>query len=98
MRAERPDDPLIGVSCGHRVPRLPVPAKVGNRYWCPTCGAHRMSGGKTTGERSMDFLFELRDDVARAGIELVFAAEPPRQTREVIEALGAAWSVSAAAG
>lgn len=77
----------IPVSCGHRVPRVPVPAERGNVYWCAACGEHRRSGGKSTGERGFDFLLELRDTASSMG--LVVDDPGTEQGRAVVRALGA---------
>lgn len=81
--------PTIGVSCGHRVPRVPVEiaGQAGRRYWCDACQAHRMSGGASTGERGFDFLLELRDTIASTGI--VVDDPGTEHGRAVVRALGA---------
>jgi hypothetical protein len=85
----RRHEPTIGVSCGHRVPRVPVPrtdGKTGNVYWCEVCGTHKMSGGRCTGERGFDFLLDLRDEVIRLGVTV---PDPgTEQGRAVVAALG----------
>lgn len=92
MRSQNPDDALIGVSCGHRVPRKPVTMKYRNgqpirRYWCMECGAYRMSGGSSNGVRAFDFLLELRDEISAAGVEV---NDPGTERgRAVVTALGA---------
>jgi hypothetical protein len=82
-------DATIGVSCGHRVPRVPVKleGRAGNRYWCETCSAHRMSGGSSTGERGFDFLLELRDEIS--SLELIVDDPGTEQGRAIVRALGA---------
>lgn len=86
---------MIGVSCGHRVPRIPVisePNQRGQRtklYWCETCGEHRMSGGKTTGEIGFDFLLQLRDDISSQEIPVVVADPGTERGRAIVRLLGA---------
>lgn len=88
-------DPLIGVSCGHRVPRLPVlgePTWNGQRpklYWCSECREHRMSGGKTTGLQAFDFLLELRDSIVSHPVSIVVDDPGNEEGRATIHALGA---------
>jgi hypothetical protein len=91
----RRDDPTIGVNCGHRVPRAPVALEgiVGKRYWCEECAAYRMSGGKSTGLDAFEFLFVLRDEAERHGVQVELEAEPTLRQRQVIEALGATLTV-----
>lgn len=88
----RADDPTIRVSCGHRVPRIPVKVdgKAGHRYWCEECGSNKMSGNACTGELAFDFLLELRDEVERCGI--VVDDPGTRHGRDVVLALGARFS------
>lgn len=94
MRAEA-DSPTIGVSCGHRVPRLPVlgePNRLGQRrklYWCETCAAYRMSGGKTSGEHGHRYLFELRDLIENNPVPIVVDDPRTEHGRAVVRALGA---------
>ncbi|HEX3056649.1 MAG TPA: hypothetical protein VHP82_10965 [Gaiellaceae bacterium] len=93
MRTANADDPLIGVSCGHRVPRKPVTMKYDaggqaiKRYWCMECGTYRMSGGPATGGRAFDFLLELRDEISSRG--LVVDDPGTEQGRAVVSAFGA---------
>ena len=59
-------DSTIGVSCGHRVPRKPVVVDGRKLYYCPTCGTHRMSGGKP-GSGGHDYLLRLAQLVEEHG-------------------------------
>ena len=95
----RRDEPTVGVSCGHRVPRVPaaVPGQAGLRYWCEDCQAHRMAGCKATGEIGFAFLLQLRDDIARLGVTVDLDHEPTVQERGVMEALGARVTVRSTA-
>jgi hypothetical protein len=82
-------DSTVGVSCGHRVPRVPVKldGTAGHRYWCDECGTHRMSGGRSSGEHAFDFLLELRDTVVSIGLSV---DDPGTERgRATIRALGA---------
>jgi hypothetical protein len=83
----------IGVSCGHRVPRVPVIDGRRKLYWCDECGEHRMSGGKTTGERGFDWLLELRDDIAdsqASGQTILLEASEPlaEHNKRLMDTLG----------
>ena len=84
-----PHDGLIGVSCGHRVPREPVRVDGRNLYWCEVCGEHRMSGTAGSGIGSFDWLLMLKDDITSNNIVVTFDVEPEPHQRAVAEALGA---------
>lgn len=94
MRSERADA-TVGVSCGHRVPRVPVlsePNARGQRrklYWCETCGVHRMSGGSSSGVAAFDFLLGLRDDIAASEVPIAVDDPGTEHGRAVVRALGA---------
>jgi hypothetical protein len=90
MRAQA-DSATIGVSCGHRVPREPELVDGRKLYWCATCGAHRMSGGATTGERAFDFLLELRDGIFSFEIPIVVDDPGTERGRAIVRALGASF-------
>lgn len=90
----RSDDPMISVSCGHRVPRVPVKdesegAKGRNLYWCHGCSAYRMSGGKVTGLNGHAYLFALRDLVERNDRPIVVGDPCTPHGRRTVAALGA---------
>lgn len=90
MRSEKADDPLITVSCGHRVPRTPIlsePTGRGQRRWCSSCAEYRMSGHAHSGEFAFDFLLELRDEISTR--EIVVDDPGSEQGRGVVRALGA---------
>jgi len=89
MRACEAPGPTIGVSCGHRVPRLPIVDGVRKLYWCQECGARRMSGGKVTGELAFDFLLELRDEISRRELVVRFDRQLEPWQTALVEALGA---------
>ena len=81
---------LIGISCGHSVPRKPVVQPSGRKlYWCETCGEHRMSGGPATGLRGFDFLLMLKDEITSRDLVVRFDLEPDAHHRAVVAALGA---------
>lgn len=85
---------LIGVSCGHRVPRVPVADGNARRvYWCPTCGEHRMSGGKTTGLHGHAYLLLLRQLVEDSDTPIVVPDPGTPHGRAVVAALGATVSL-----
>lgn len=83
----RADTNDIGVSCGHRVPRVAVQEGVRRLYWCEACGAYRMSGGSSSGEHAFDFLLELRDTIESIG--LVVDDPGTERGRATVRALGA---------
>jgi len=88
----RRDDPMIGVSCGHRVPRVPVArpdGKYGVVYWCEECGAHRMSGSRSTGIEAFDFFLELKDEITARELVVDFDHELQPHQRALVEAFGA---------
>jgi hypothetical protein len=87
--ASVPNDGLIGVSCGHRVPREVVRVDGRNLYWCETCGHHRMSGTAGSGLASFDWLLMLKDEITMRDIVVYCDEEPKPHQRSVVEALGA---------
>ena len=94
-RATDSSSTTIRISCGHRVPRVPVlsePNERGQRtkrYWCEDCGKFGMSGNACSGERAFDFLFQLRDEVAGRGIVIIAGSDVDEQGVAVMRALGA---------
>lgn len=90
------DSDTIPISCGHRAHRDSMKFGERNRtgqhprlYRCETCGEWRMSGGKTTGLQSFDFLLELRDEIAARGIVVDVDDTWTKHGIAVVEALGA---------
>lgn len=92
---------LIGVSCGHRVPRIPIVQEGRGRggrrlqrrnvYWCETCQQHRMSGGRSTGQHGNAFLHAIPELIDELGpIEFVFPTEPEPHVRRLMATLGVA--------
>lgn len=81
----------IGVSCGHRVSRLPVKSGRALVYWCEACGAYRMSGGRSTGQHSNAYLHAILELVDEFGpLEFVFPDDPPPHIGKLIATLGVA--------
>lgn len=56
-------------------------------YWCASCGAYRMSGGKTSGAFGHAYLFELRQLVQE--LDIVVPDPGSEHGRAVVAALGA---------
>ena len=84
------DSSTIGVSCGHRVPRVKPPDREQLAgYWCEQCGTYRMSGGKTTGHNGHAYLLALRELVETNTRPIVVDDPQTEHGREAILALGA---------
>lgn len=80
---------MINVCCGHVVPRVPVPVKRGNRYWCDACGQLRMSGGKSTGLHAFDWALQLRDMIEQNPDPIVIDDPGTQYGRRLVLTFGA---------
>lgn len=89
MRASA-QDPMVGVSCGHVVPRVKPPGRERlPGYWCDECGTYRMSGGKATGENGHAYLLMLPELVAENLTPIVVDDPGTPDKRALVAALGA---------